>query len=109
MPLDGQISSSLVATLGDRLASQQVAVAPWRSAILPSGGATYRAAVSISRFDGIPGASVANWIMRPHAQAPRHVRGLIANTLMATPGRALAGVGLILAGLPFYAYWSRKI
>jgi uncharacterized lipoprotein YmbA len=62
--LDGQITSSLVATLGDRLRSQQIAVAPWRSAVLPSGGATWRAAVSISRFDGIPGESVilqARW------------------------------------------------
>lgn len=33
---------------------------------------------------------------------------LIANTFMATPGRALAGVGLMLAGLPFYWYWSRQ-
>ena len=32
---------------------------------------------------------------------------IIANTLMATPGRALAGIGLALAGLPFYWYWSR--
>jgi hypothetical protein len=38
-------------------------------------------ALLIARFDGIPSASVANWIMRPHAQAARHVRGLIANTL----------------------------
>jgi APA family basic amino acid/polyamine antiporter len=33
---------------------------------------------------------------------------IIANTFMATPGRALAGVGLMLAGLPFYWYWSRS-
>jgi APA family basic amino acid/polyamine antiporter len=33
---------------------------------------------------------------------------LIINTLMTTPGRALAGVGLMLAGLPFYWYWSRR-
>ena len=32
---------------------------------------------------------------------------IIGNTFMATPGRALAGVGLMLAGLPFYWYWSR--
>ena len=56
--LDSEISSSLVATLRDRLASQQIAVAPWRSAILSGAGATYRAAVSVSRFDGIPGQSV---------------------------------------------------
>jgi uncharacterized lipoprotein YmbA len=56
--LENEISGSLVATLRDRLASQQIAVAPWRSAILSGVGATYRAAVSISRFDGIPGQSV---------------------------------------------------
>ncbi|HET7695665.1 MAG TPA: amino acid permease [Vicinamibacterales bacterium] len=33
---------------------------------------------------------------------------LIVNTFMATPGRAMAGVGLMLAGLPFYWYWSRS-
>jgi APA family basic amino acid/polyamine antiporter len=33
---------------------------------------------------------------------------LIVNTFLATPGRALAGVGLMLAGLPFYWYWSRR-
>ena len=33
---------------------------------------------------------------------------LIINTFVATPGRALAGVGLMLAGLPFYWYWSRS-
>jgi hypothetical protein len=32
---------------------------------------------------------------------------IVINTLVATPGRALAGVGLMLAGLPFYWYWSR--
>jgi len=33
---------------------------------------------------------------------------IIANTLMATPGRAFAGIGLMVAGLPFYWYWSRQ-
>src|SRR5262249_37436806 len=32
-------------------------------------------------FDGIPSASVANWIMRPHPRAARHVRGLVSTTL----------------------------
>jgi hypothetical protein len=50
--LDREITGSLVSTLADRLGSQQVAVAPWRSAILSGAGANYRAAVSISRFDG---------------------------------------------------------
>jgi len=56
--LDSEISGALVATVRDRLASQQIAVAPWRSAILPGVGPSYRAAVSVSRFDGIPGQSV---------------------------------------------------
>jgi uncharacterized lipoprotein YmbA len=55
--LDDQFAGSLVATLAERLAPQQVAVVPWRSATI-SGGATYRVAVSISRFDGVPGQSV---------------------------------------------------
>jgi APA family basic amino acid/polyamine antiporter len=33
---------------------------------------------------------------------------IVVNTLVTTPGRALAGVGLMLAGLPFYWYWSRR-
>jgi APA family basic amino acid/polyamine antiporter len=33
---------------------------------------------------------------------------LVVNTLLTTPGRAFAGVGLMLAGLPFYWYWSRR-
>ena len=33
---------------------------------------------------------------------------IVINTLVTTPDRALAGVGLMLAGLPFYWYWSRK-
>ncbi len=38
-------------------------------------------ALLIARFDGIPSASVANWIMRPHPRAARHVRGLVSTTL----------------------------
>jgi basic amino acid/polyamine antiporter, APA family len=33
---------------------------------------------------------------------------LLINTLLTTPGRALAGLGLMALGLPFYWYWSRK-
>jgi len=33
---------------------------------------------------------------------------IVINTLVTTPDRALAGVALMLAGLPFYWYWSRK-
>src|SRR5262249_36013635 len=55
--LDSQISSSLVATLGARLAPEQIAVAPWRSAIF-SGCATWRAAGRVARLDGGPGQAV---------------------------------------------------
>ena len=61
--LEKQISSSLVATLRDRLAPRQIAVVPWKSAVLSS-GTPYRVTVSISRFDGVPGHSVvlqARW------------------------------------------------
>ncbi len=34
---------------------------------------------------------------------------IVINTLLTTPDRALAGVGLMLLGLPFYWYWSRKL
>ena len=34
---------------------------------------------------------------------------LLLNTLIVTPGRALAGVVLILTGLPIYAYFQRKM
>lgn len=34
---------------------------------------------------------------------------IVINTLIATPGRALTGVALMLAGLPFYWYWSRPV
>ena len=33
---------------------------------------------------------------------------LIVNTLLTTPGRALAGLGLMALGLPFYWYWRGK-
>jgi basic amino acid/polyamine antiporter, APA family len=33
---------------------------------------------------------------------------LVISTLLTTPGRALAGLGLMALGLPFYWYWSRQ-
>jgi APA family basic amino acid/polyamine antiporter len=33
---------------------------------------------------------------------------LLINTFIATPRQALEGVVLLIAGLPFYAYWSRR-
>jgi APA family basic amino acid/polyamine antiporter len=34
---------------------------------------------------------------------------LMINTLLATPGRALAGVGIVALGLPLYAYYARRL
>ena len=34
---------------------------------------------------------------------------LLVNTLVATPGRALAGLGLIALGLPVYAHYARRL
>ena len=34
---------------------------------------------------------------------------LMINTLLATPGRALAGLGLVALGLPLYAYYARRL
>ena len=34
---------------------------------------------------------------------------LLINTVVATPGRALAGIGLILSGLPVYAIFRRRL
>ena len=33
---------------------------------------------------------------------------LLVNTLLATPSRALAGIGLIVIGLPIYEYFIRR-
>jgi uncharacterized lipoprotein YmbA len=86
--LDEEISGSLVATLRDRLASEGFAVAPWRSAIL-SGGANYRAAVSFSRFDGIPGRSVVvqgRWELINQSNESLGVREAIVTELIDGAG-----------------------
>jgi len=33
---------------------------------------------------------------------------LLINTFVATPGRAIAGIGLIIVGLPVYEYFNRR-
>jgi APA family basic amino acid/polyamine antiporter len=74
-------------------------------------------------FFGMNGAAV--FILRrrqPEAHRPYKVWGypyvpavfllvtayLLINTLVATPTRALAGIGLIIIGLPIYEYFLRK-
>ena len=34
---------------------------------------------------------------------------LMINTLLASPGRALAGLGVVALGLPFYAWYARRL
>jgi basic amino acid/polyamine antiporter, APA family len=75
-------------------------------------------------FNGLAVASV--FVLRrtlPDAARPYRVWGypvvptlfllvtayLTMNTLVATPGRALAGVGIVALGLPVYAYYARRL
>ena len=75
-------------------------------------------------FNGLAVASV--YVLRrtlPDAARPYRVWGypvvpmlfllatayLMINTLLATPGRALAGVGIVVLGLPLYAYYARRL
>jgi len=74
-------------------------------------------------FFGMSGAAI--FILRrrwPDARRPYRVWGypfvpavfllvttyLLINTLLATPTRALAGIGLIIVGLPVYEYFNRN-
>jgi APA family basic amino acid/polyamine antiporter len=75
-------------------------------------------------FNGLAVASV--YVLRrtlPNAARPYRVWGypvvpalfllatayLMINTLLATPGRALAGLGIVALGLPLYAYYARRL
>ncbi len=75
-------------------------------------------------FNGLAVASI--YVLRrtlPDARRPYRVWGypvvpalflmatayLMINTLLATPGRALAGVGIVALGLPLYAYYARRL
>jgi APA family basic amino acid/polyamine antiporter len=75
-------------------------------------------------FNGLAVASV--YVLRrtlPDAARPYRVWGypvvpmlfllatayLMINTLLATPGRALVGVGIVALGLPLYAYYARRL
>ena len=74
-------------------------------------------------FFGLSGAAVIVLRYRwPDAERPYRVWGypyvpvlfllvtvyLLINTLLATPSRALAGIGLIIIGLPVYEYSLRR-
>ena len=102
-----------------------VAQAGWAIVLVLSGSydtLTDYAIFSILIFVGLSTASVFVF-RRRMPDAPRAYRTwgypvvpvlfmvvaawLIANTLMTTPGRALAGLGLMAIGLPFYWYWTR--
>ncbi len=75
-------------------------------------------------FNGLSVAAV--YVLRrtlPNAARPYRVWGyplvpalfllatacLMINTLVATPGRALAGLGIVALGLPLYAYYARRL
>ncbi len=75
-------------------------------------------------FNGLAVAAV--YVLRrtlPNAARPYRVWGyplvpalfllatacLMINTLLATPGRALAGLGIVALGLPIYAYYARRL
>jgi APA family basic amino acid/polyamine antiporter len=75
-------------------------------------------------FNGLAVASVYVLRLRlPDAVRPYRVWGypampaifllgtvyLMINTLIATPGRALAGLGIVALGLPLYAYYARRL
>jgi serine phosphatase RsbU (regulator of sigma subunit) len=55
-------------------------------------------ALLIARFDGIPSANVANWVMNPHPRTPRHVRRLIAATLTGWGLSEHVNAAVLLAG-----------
>ncbi len=75
-------------------------------------------------FNGLAVASI--YVLRrtlPAAARPYRVWGypvvpalflaaticLMVNTLIATPGRAFAGLGIVALGLPIYAYYARRL
>ena len=75
-------------------------------------------------FNGLAVASI--YVLRrslPDARRPYRVWGypvvpalflaatvyLMINTLIATPGRALAGLGIVALGIPLYAFYARRL
>ncbi len=109
--LETQISGSLVATLRDRLAPRQIAVVPWKSAIVSS-GTPYRVTVSVSRFDGVLGQSFvlqARWELCTQsggkveslgvkeASVTEQINGSDYDALVAAMQRALVRLGQQMA------------
>ncbi len=107
-----EITRSLVAVLADRLSPQHIAVSTGRPPNAVPGASTYRAAVSISRFDGVPGQSVvlrgrwaliaqrdgkASAVAVREATVTEKVDGAGYETLVAAMSRALARFGEELA------------
>jgi APA family basic amino acid/polyamine antiporter len=103
-----------------------VAQAAWASVLAVSGTydtLTDAAIFAVWLFYGLTAASLFVF-RRTLPDAPRPYRAfgyplvpaafivvtlcLIANTFVATPRLALVGVAVMLAGLPFYLYWSRQ-
>jgi APA family basic amino acid/polyamine antiporter len=103
-----------------------VALAAWASVLALSGSydALTDSVVFVSwAFYGLSIASLFVF-RRTLPEAPRPYRALgypwipalfllvtlalLFNTFLAAPRQALEGVGVLLAGLPFYAWWSRR-
>lgn len=103
-----------------------LAQAAWSSLLALSGSydmLTDAAIFAVWLFYGLTAGSLFVF-RRTMADAPRPYRALgypwipaafavatlclILNTFVATPRLALAGVGIMLAGLPFYLYWSAQ-
>jgi APA family basic amino acid/polyamine antiporter len=103
-----------------------IAQAVWSSVLVLSGSydtLTDYAIFTILIFVALAGCAVYVFRRRmPHAERAYRVWGypvvpalfllmagwLVVNTLITTPGRALAGLGLMALGLPFYWYWDRQ-
>jgi len=103
-----------------------IAQAAWASVLALSGSydtLTDAAIFAVWLFYGLTAGSL--FVFRrtmPDARRPYRALGypwvpaafavatffLILNTFVATPRLALAGVGIMLAGLPFYLYWSAQ-
>ena len=112
--LEHQITGALVATIADRLAPRKIIVSPWKpSAITPAAAPhALRAAITISRFDGVLGASVVlqgRWelcvqtgasersVLLKEATLSEKVDGADYESLVAAMQRALGRFGEAVA------------